>query len=317
MEGARKPDDEIERLAALYALDILDSGTRESIDRVTRMARRIFNVPIALVTFIDDERQWVMSGFGSPCDLPRSTSFCGYAILSDEVMAVPDTTRDPRFADSPFVDADPSIRFYAGAPLTLGGYRVGTICVFDEKPRELSDDETELLKDLAGSVESEFASAHRAVVDELTGLYNRRGFHSAGGQLCKLAERNAVPITVFAFDIDDLKTVNDRDGHAAGDALIEGFAGRLRSTFRASDTLARMGGDEFAALVYGPCDTGVVIERLSGAAGNELEGSDAIPRFSTGWVTSEPGEATSLRALLEAADKQMYADKQARKGGAR
>src|SRR5579863_5829138 len=107
----------MQRLTTLFSLDILDTAPSESIDRYTRMAKRIFRVPTALVTFIDDERQYVMSGFGAPCDLPRSTSFCGYAILGSEVMVVNDTTKDDRFADSPFVGDPPMVRFYAGAPI--------------------------------------------------------------------------------------------------------------------------------------------------------------------------------------------------------
>jgi diguanylate cyclase (GGDEF)-like protein len=308
---APKPDDEVERLTTLFSLDILDTEPSESIDRYTRMAKRIFHVSTALVTFIDDERQYVMSGFAAPCDLPRSTSFCGYAILGSDVMVVNDTTKDERFADSPFVGETPMVRFYAGAPITIGGRRVGTFCVFDDKPHEMTDDETELLKDLATSVESEFASARLAVVDELTGLYNRRGFQRAAEQLLHLADRNDEPITVFAFDIDDLKGVNDREGHAAGDLLITAAADELRATFRASDLIARVGGDEFHVFVYGACDAQAVVARLFEARSAGEPGS----ALSLGWASAEPGARREVGELLAAADLQMYVDKQSRKAG--
>ncbi|HEV2361151.1 MAG TPA: sensor domain-containing diguanylate cyclase [Acidimicrobiales bacterium] len=307
MEAPPKPDDEVERLAALYALDILDSEPRESLDRITRMAKRIFKVPLALVTFVDDERQWVMSGMGGPVDAERATSFCGYAILDSGVMTVNDTKLDDRFVDSPFVVSEPSLRFYAGAPLTLAGYRVGTFCLFDDHPRELTEDEMAVLVDLAGSVEADFASAQLAVVDELTGLYNRRGFNRAAEQLFKLADRNGASISVFAFDLDGLKTVNDQEGHAAGDELIVRAADLLRETFRGSDILARVGGDEFSGLVYGPCDPGAMITRLAEAA------ESGGPRISSGWATSRPGSDASLSELLAAADEGMYQDKNTRR----
>jgi GAF domain-containing protein len=157
VEPPPKPVDELERLAALFALDILDTAPGEAVERITRMARRIFHVPFALVTFIEDERQWVMTGLGGPCDFERSTSFCGHVLLGPELMAVSDARQDPRFADNPFVEADHGVRFYAGAPLTLGGRRVGTFCLYDDKPREFSEDDAEILKDLAASVEAEFS----------------------------------------------------------------------------------------------------------------------------------------------------------------
>lgn len=297
MEPAPKPDDELQRLAALYALGVLDSQPDESIDRVTRMA---------LVTLIDDDRQWVMSGFGDPVDLPRSTSFCGYAILGPEVLTVSDTTKDHRFADSPFVTSDPSIRFYAGAPLSFAGQRVGTICVLDERPRELSEDDVELLKDLAGTIEAEFAHARLAVVDDLTGLYNRRGFLRAAGQLLALAQRNAAPVTVFTFDLDGLKTVNDREGHAAGDALIVDAARLLSHTFRSSDLVARVGGDEFSVLACGPCDPDAIVRRLA-------EVGSGGPVLSVGWAVRDAGSEPSLPELLAEADAKMYADKASRR----
>lgn len=310
MEAAPKPPDELVRLTTLYALDILDSVPSEAIERVARMARRIFHVPFALVTFIEDERQWVMAGFGGPCDLDRSTSFCGHVLLGPDVMTVPDTTQDRRFADNPFVVSGPAFRFYAGAPVTLGTRRVGTICLLDDKPRDLSEDERELLRDLAGTVESELLAGYLAVVDELTGLYNRRGFVRILEQVLRLAERHDEPVTLFALDLDRLKAVNDEQGHAAGDALIRSGADLLRRTFRASDTIARVGGDEFNVVCYGACDPESLAARFDEAT------DPAGPRFSLGYVTAEPGAPRSVADLLVAADARMYEDKAERREAA-
>src|SRR5438270_10055720 len=112
------PADEPERLAALQALHVLDTPPEERFDRITRVARRLFGVPIALISLVDARRQWSKSRQG--LDLPeaaREVSFCGHAILGDEVFVVPDARQDPRFAANPLVTSEPHVRFYAGQPL--------------------------------------------------------------------------------------------------------------------------------------------------------------------------------------------------------
>ncbi len=120
---------EADRLEALRQLNRLDTGTSEAFDRITRLASRLFNVPIALVSLIDQDRQWFKSRVGLQTrETPRESSFCAYAIQSDQVMVVPDATRDERFLTNPMVVGDPSVRFYAGAPLiTREGFGIGTV----------------------------------------------------------------------------------------------------------------------------------------------------------------------------------------------
>jgi GAF domain-containing protein len=130
---------EAQRLQALRALLILDTPPEERFDRIVRFAIDEFEVPMAAISLVDDERQWFKASHGLPmCQTARDISFCGHAILRAEVMLVPDTLLDPRFFDNPFVQAPPRVRFYAGAPLTLrGGEAVGTLCLFDTRPRQL------------------------------------------------------------------------------------------------------------------------------------------------------------------------------------
>jgi len=146
---------ELERLQALRSYRILDTGRRESFERLTALAARIFDVPICLVSLVDLGRQWFASnrGLGDVFETPRKVAFCAHAILSEhDLFIVPDTLEDPRFKSNGLVTGDPNIRFYAGAPLiTPGGYKLGTFCIIDVKPRPngLTLDEKQNLREIA------------------------------------------------------------------------------------------------------------------------------------------------------------------------
>lgn len=157
------PANESERLAALHKLEILDTYPEERFDRITKIASALFNVPIALVSLVDWDRQWFKSTRGlDASQTPRDAAFCAHAILEQETMVVSDALLDPRFADNPFVTNDPNIRFYAGYPLTLpDGNRIGTLCLIDTQPREFSEAKLELLKDLGYLVEKELIAPPR------------------------------------------------------------------------------------------------------------------------------------------------------------
>lgn len=145
------PPDEDQRLAALRSLKILDTPPEERFDRITRIATRLFDVPIALVSLIDANRQWFKSCQGlTVSETPRAISFCGHAILGDDVFVVPDARLDPRFSDNPLVTDQPYIRFYAGCPLTgPNGSKLGTLCLVDRRPRQMSALDLKAMKDLA------------------------------------------------------------------------------------------------------------------------------------------------------------------------
>ena len=122
------------------------------------MAQRVFKVPFAGISFVEDERQWFKSKVGLPIpDSARDMSFCGHAITSDQVLVVEDAALDPRFAQNPIVLEDPHIRFYAGQPVKgPGGHNVGTLCIMDKVPREFSEEDLSTLSDLGEMVEKEF-----------------------------------------------------------------------------------------------------------------------------------------------------------------
>ena len=146
------PDDEARRLASLRELLVLDTAPEALFDRLATLASEICGAPIALLSLVDEERQWFKANIGMPGidETPRDIAFCAHAIGSPETMVVPDAAHDPRFADNPLVTGPPDIRFYAGAPLVLrDGARIGTLCVIDRQPRDLDPAHASMLRALA------------------------------------------------------------------------------------------------------------------------------------------------------------------------
>lgn len=145
------PENERERLAALHRLRVLDTVPEEVFDRIVRLASTILDVPIALVSLVDADRQWFKASVGLGArETSRDVAFCAHTILDDEILVVEDATQDQRFRDNPLVTGQPDIRFYAGAPLIAAGdLRIGTLCAIDRAPRSLSERESTALRDLA------------------------------------------------------------------------------------------------------------------------------------------------------------------------
>ncbi|HEX8508528.1 MAG TPA: GAF domain-containing SpoIIE family protein phosphatase [Propionibacteriaceae bacterium] len=145
------------RLQALEALQLMDTPPEERFDLVVRLTQRLFGVSSVAVSLIESDRQWLKSKVGTDyCEGPRNEAMCNYTIRQSGPLVVPDATADERFRDLPGVTAPGGVRFYAGQPLEApGGYRVGTLCMWDSQPRELTQDDLKLLRDLAAWVEKE------------------------------------------------------------------------------------------------------------------------------------------------------------------
>ena len=304
------------RVQTLAALDILDTPPEESFDRITRLASGALGVPIALVSLVENTRQWFKSKKGiEVCETPIEHSFCAHAIQRDEVFVVPDATTDNRFADNPLVVGDPGIRFYAGMPLKMAdGVRIGTVCVIDSKPRQLKQHEAQLLRDLASLAVHELELRRAASSDPLTGAWNRRMLDLVASREFAAAERTVRPFSLAVLDIDHFKAINDRYGHDTGDVALVTFAARFRDVMRPDAWLFRIGGEEFATILAGDTvdSAAEALERFRSAlAETDIPRPDGTFRMtvSGGVVQSADDRGRpygSLSRLIEAADSGLY-----------
>lgn len=317
----KKPDisqDEQTRLETLRSLNVLDSPAEERFDRLTRMARRMFGVPIALVSLIDENRQWFKSCIGlGASETSRDISFCGHAILGDGVFVIPNAIEDQRFADNPLVLGDPNVRFYAGCPLAVNGHKLGTLCIIDQRPRTFEKEDIEALKDLASMVERELAAVQLATVDELTNISNRRGFMAIAQPSLNLSVRRKIPAALIFLDLDKFKLINDKFGHAEGDRALIAFASQMKSCFRDSDVVARLGGDEFVVLLTSTATQQAEevirrFRRLLKKYSQEADRGYEIA-FSYGIVEFNPEIHPAMEELLAKGDSVMYEEKRAKK----
>jgi diguanylate cyclase (GGDEF)-like protein len=323
------PGDEQARLAALRGLGLLYTPAEERFDRITRLACRLLDAPIAMITLVDGACQWFKSKQGTlGSEDSRTISFCAHAILESGTMVVPNTLLDPRFADNPLVLGEPFIRFYAGHPLkALDGSQVGTLCVIDRRPREIGPADLEALRDLAALVDNEIrmealsqaqldlirerdAMHRKSMLDSLTHLWNRAAILDVLGRELARGRRTGEPVGVLMADVDHFKAVNDTHGHLAGDAALQEIARRLRASVRPYDAIGRYGGEEFL-IVLSSCGTdaasriGEKIRSRVGLAPIELAAARMLVTMSLGVASSDATGMDPL-ALIAAADSALY-----------
>ncbi len=191
MSIAPLPENEARRLDALAQYHILDSIDEQAYDDITFLASQICGVPIALVSFIDKDRQWLKSRIGIDVkETPRDIAFCAHAILDPHhVMQVRDATHDARFSDNPLVTSEPRIRFYAGAPLvTAAGDALGTLCVIDQKPRTLTEGQRRALEALSRQIVAQLEL--RKALDDLSTHIREQQVYEENSRLTSCVLRN-------------------------------------------------------------------------------------------------------------------------------
>jgi len=451
MKIAPLPPDEQGRLAELRKYDILDTEPEAVLDSMVKLAAYICQTPFAAISLVDEDRQWFKSIVGVDAkETPRDVAFCAHTILQPEPLIVPNALEDERFFDNPLVQGGLDLRFYAGVSLvTPSGYRLGTLCVLDQQPREITAEQLDAVKTLAESVmahlelrlshkqirgyigelqlaASIFDSASEAMLvtdsdnriitvnpaftsltgyspeevigknpailrsgrqdsefyqqmwrdlevegrwngelwnrrkngelyaewlsikvlfnedeakrmyvaifsdvtekkqadeiiwkqanyDQLTQLPNRRLFKDRLEQGIRACQRNSGKLALLFIDLDKFKQINDTLGHEVGDLLLVQASERLAGSMRESDTLARMGGDEFNAILPGvsaPEDAERVAASIveSMARPFDLNGIMVEISASVG-IALYPSDAQDVGQLLIQADKAMYAAK--------
>ncbi len=338
---------EQERLAALHSLAILDTQAEQQYDDLTRLASYICGTPMALISLVDKDRQWFKSKVGIALEgTARSESVCAYTIQQPGLFIVPDAAQDERFSGMPLVTGG-VFRFYAGAPITtVDGHKIGSLCVLDAKPRELSEEQKQALLVLSRSataylsirgqvqqllknaderraVEYQLRENHTlleqanrqlqllAATDALTALPNRRVLEASLDELRQAPAVPGKPLSALMIDVDHFKRVNDTFSHETGDLVLKRVAELLRSSVRDTDLVCRYGGEEFVILMRGAGSEVALkqAERLRAMVAEDTQG--AVP------VTISIGVATAtceqwqqeLPSVLPEADKALYAAK--------
>lgn len=315
-------DDELARLDALYGYGLLDSAPDAELDRLTRLAARLTGSEGAMISLVDAGRQWALSRHGAaPVEIPRELSFCAHAVAAPgRPLVVEDAARDPRFAGHPMVAAG-ELLSYAGIPLIgESGHALGALCVTSPAARSIPAETIETLAVLAQAVMTaiELRRAVRqlrllALTDVLTGLPNRQALLDSLARAIARQRRDGTPFSLLYLDLDGFKAVNDREGHAAGDRALALFAEVLRATLRTADAPARIGGDEFAAVIEGTAEAALpVAERLRAATEAAMRARGWPITASIG-VAAFPVPPEDPARALSAADAGMYAAKSAGK----
>ena len=323
------------KIANIHSSDLFYTPLEERFERLTRLARRALQVPVAAVTLLNDEKQWFKSvaGWGI-AELPRNHSICRLTVQENRLLTVQDTLQDTRIAQSPIVTSAPRFRAYAGHPLTdENGVVVGTFCVFDVKPREFSPADRQSVIDIAALAQRELLAdsltdAHsaltaklsvarrEAMMDPLTRLWNRRGASVLLKAAFSAADQRDTPLTVALLDLDNFKHINDSYGHQVGDEVLRKVAGRLVSAVRNNDVVCRMGGDEFLVLMTETDGAAAarIAERLrrmvTDTAVPTRDGSVAMS-VSVGFAVRGAKDSVAVEALLELADQALLQSKAA------
>ncbi len=344
MVAAPIPMNEAARVQELLGFDILDTLPEQAYDDLTMLATKLCEAPIGLITFVDADRQWFKSRVGlDATQTARDVAISALAILEPtELLIVPDTREDDRFAENPLVADQPGVRFYAGVPLvTRSGNAVGTLCVMDTEPRELTEDHRRSLVALGRQtvaqlelrsmqlgtwseeryegrfqnprheLEASFSQLDQlALTDPLNGLHNRKGLMERLAEECSRAVRYGDELSFAIIDLDGV-TAHGDSGAAAGERVLEAASRLIGEQSRASDFVARYGSSEFA-VIFANTGTGgarVLAERIRSAIEHADWGDEAVTASigiaAAGLTTPTP------TMLIEGADRALYEAKAA------
>lgn len=244
---------DVDRQKILDGYQILDSGYEAGFDRITELARTIFEAPAAVICFLDKDRQWFKSHPGfEPRQTPIEHAICRFTVLSDEALLIPDAMADERTRDNPYVTGPDHLRAYAGAPLIApGGVRIGTVSIFDRKPRNFGPRDEAILQQLAAIVMHNLELRRVADKDWLTGAAGRGAFERRSRALLSGENGDGQQNALIVFDLDFFKKLNDTYGHAAGDKVLKEVSRICQSSLREDDVFSRIGGEEFSVLLPG------------------------------------------------------------------
>lgn len=327
------------RLTDIHSLAIFYTPLDARFDRLTRLAQKALNVPVAAIALCHQDKLWFKSVQGwNIHELDLATSFCGRTIASGEPTIVPDTRLDSGFAQHRLVQGPPNFRFYAGFPIRdRNGTVAGTLAVYDRAPRELGAGEIQALRDLADLAQREFVTAElcdaqaqivakldfarrTAMIDALTRVWNRRAAEELLALAVEQAARDDTGLAVCMLDVDRFKAINDGSGHQAGDQVLRKVAALLVSSVREGDAVCRFGGDEFLIILQRT--SRVEVERIAARIRERVAEFPLATRrgsipvnVSIGVALRSPGRNVGGEELIELADQSLYRAKQSHRAG--
>jgi len=313
---------EASRLAAVRKARLLGTPAEERFDKITRLARQMFRVPMACLDIVGEKLAWLKSvqGFDGLEGL-RKDSYCHHTVLNEDICLIHDARVDARVWDSTFAD---NWVFYAGAPVHFEGERIGVLCIGDNIPREFTPEQLSALQDLAELAEREFqvialsaaqialAASNeelemKARIDFLTHVWNR----GAILELAAAEQTSAAATSVLMLDVDRFKEVNDTFGHQAGDEVLRVVASRIRACVRHQDAVGRYGGEEFMvvlprASIETTFQVGERICRAISTASIPFEERLISVTCSIGCAVSSATSPDEVNALVARADRALY-----------
>ncbi len=314
---------EAQRLAAVRRVNLFGTPAEERFDKITRLARKLFDVPMACLDIAGEDALWLKSvqGFDAIEGL-RKDSYCHYTVLDDSICLVHDARSDPRVSDSVLANL---WVFYAGVPLHFDGERIGVLCIGDDRPREFAVEQLAALNDLAILAERELNEValsqaqidlaksvpeleRKSRIDVLTHVWN----WDAVLELLAVERATAEPgscTAVLMVDVDNFKKVNDRYGRRAGDQILRVVAERLRAGVRPMDVVGRYAGEQFLAVLPSVKDDAealVVAERIRQAISNVLihfERYEILVTCSIGCTTSASSVSEPIDQMIRRAEQ--------------
>jgi diguanylate cyclase (GGDEF)-like protein len=334
MADALSLHDETPRPESLARSRSADATLDERFERITRLARRLMDTPIAIVSLFAANRRW------STCEPDLDESFasrcatlCARTIVEDDLLVVRDARRDARFAGNPLATDGAGVGFFAGCPLRgPDGSVLGTLCVADTGAKDVRMEDGACLRDLAAIAQGEFATAmqaalrddlmdqigaerRRAMVDPLTRLWNRDGIVDIMDRECGRLRRAGSACAVVMADVDHFKEINDAHGHPVGDEVLCEISGRIERAVRDIDAVGRYGGEEFLISLGSSPDARCAVEIAEGIRASVCESpvrTKAGPirvTLTLGVAFAPPGGPCCTELLIDAADRALYAGK--------
>ncbi|MDG4720514.1 MULTISPECIES: GAF domain-containing protein [Thalassospira] len=268
MKKAELPENETARQKSLESMGILTSVADPELDRITRVAQRIFGSEIVAISLLDNDRQFFKSNINQPSsETPRDISFCGHVILGDTAFVVEDAQQDERFHDNPLVTGIPNVRAYAGVPLSNpDGYKIGALCVVDTQTRQFSQEDLQILEDLGHWAETAIAlrygsrtpqqvlddldpAKHDMLIDPETRTWNDVGMREFLHRELINARLKHSTIAIYRFEIDDHERLASTYGNDTLKRIVQAIASATKSSLRDRDVVGRVDECGFACLM--------------------------------------------------------------------